>query len=541
MGQGGGDEARRSQFLGGLQQRLGAKTRARASSTTCASSRTPSSPTSVDGNFPYGQHPEAGTRAASCSTPAASPRPRRCQASPVPGRRGGPSPSASNELMIDAEHSTTGHPLLVGGPQIGYFFPGLTYEIDMHAPRPRLAWRDLGAVPRLHADRPRRRLRHHADLAERRHHRPVRGDALRRQRRQVPATRASAATMGTFDAGTLNGDPVNFRTTVHGPVVGYATVDGREVAISSKRSSYGKDVLDLLFNRRLSTARCTDPKSFFKAASLTPQTFNSFYIDSKHIAEFTTGRLPVRAPHVDPGLPTVGTGQYEWRGFLGKDQHIHGVDPKQRNDRQLEQQRRPRLRRRRRRVGRATARSPASTSSTATCGWSRDRRASGRLASVTSAMNAAATQDVRAIDTVPLLARLLKGIDGAERSRPQQMLDLLVAWRHARRQPARRRPRRRDRRPRRRDHGRRLAEDRRRVHGAAARLPARRAQLACSRASTSRRAASTTAGTSTSTGHPDACSGCTVRAAVRKPLLRQGQAGRLPGDGLGAIRRPATS
>ena len=48
--------------------------------------------------------------------------------------------------------------------------------------------------------------------------------------------------MGTFDAGTLDGDPVTFKTTVHGPVVGYATVKGKKVAISSKRSSYGKDV-----------------------------------------------------------------------------------------------------------------------------------------------------------------------------------------------------------------------------------------------------------------------------------------------------------
>ena len=36
-----------------------------------------------------------------------------------------------------------------------------------------------------------------------------------------------------------------------------------------------------------------------------PQTFNSFYIDSKHVAEYTSGKLPIRAPTVDPGLPTV--------------------------------------------------------------------------------------------------------------------------------------------------------------------------------------------------------------------------------------------
>ena len=44
-------------------------------------------------------------------------------------------------------------------------------------------------------------------------------------------------------------------------------------------------------------------------------------------------------------------------------------------------------------------------------------------------MNAAATQDVRAIDTVPLLKRLLKGSQAPDPV-SQQMLDLLVAWRN---------------------------------------------------------------------------------------------------------------
>jgi Penicillin amidase len=42
-------------------------------------------------------------------------------------------------------------------------------------------------------------------------------------------------------------------------------------------------------------------------------------------------------------------------------------------------------------------------------------------------MNAAATQDVRAIDTVPLLARLLAGSQ-APNARDAQMLSLLTAW-----------------------------------------------------------------------------------------------------------------
>ena len=51
------------------------------------------------------------------------------------------------------------------------------------------------------------------------------------------------------------------------------------------------------------------------------------------------------------------------------------------------------------------------------------------LSTVTSAMNAAATEDVRAIDTVPLLKKLLKGTK-APNQQAAQMLQLLIDWRH---------------------------------------------------------------------------------------------------------------
>ena len=154
VGEGGGDEARRSQFLGGLQQRLG-QYRGKSVFDDLRQFKNPESPTSVDGSFDYGQIPASpqGQR---------DPRPRELPAHA--GRRGAggargmtlpESGQASNTLMIDADHSQTGYPLMVGGPQIGYFYPGLTYEIDMHAPGLAVAGRDLGAVPRLHADRAR--------------------------------------------------------------------------------------------------------------------------------------------------------------------------------------------------------------------------------------------------------------------------------------------------------------------------------------------------------------------------------------------------
>src|SRR4029078_6998971 len=101
-------------------------------------------------------------------------------------------------------------------------------------------------------------------------------------------------------------------------------VDGDNVAISRQPSSYGKGTLDLLFNRRLSDGQVHSAKSFFKAASLTPQTFNSFYLDKKHIAMFTSGLFPKRAKATDPSLPIWGTGKYEWHGFIPPKRHIHG-------------------------------------------------------------------------------------------------------------------------------------------------------------------------------------------------------------------------
>ena len=56
VGEGGGDEARRSQFLGGLEQRLGAK-QGLSVFNDLRQFKNAGSPTSVDGTFNYGQIP----------------------------------------------------------------------------------------------------------------------------------------------------------------------------------------------------------------------------------------------------------------------------------------------------------------------------------------------------------------------------------------------------------------------------------------------------------------------------------------------------
>jgi acyl-homoserine lactone acylase PvdQ len=424
VGEGGGDEARRSQFLGGLQERLG-QYRGKSVFDDLRQFKNPESPTSVDGSFAYGQLP-ARPKGSVILDPGSYQTTPAVAESALPEETPVERSQASNTLMIDADHSTTGYPLMVGGPQIGYFYPGLTYEIDMHAPG--LQWRGATSAPfpgylliGRGEDFATTLTSASGDIIDQYVERLCQGSD------EKYLFRGQCRPMGHFNAGTLNGEPVRFLTTVHGPVEGYATVDGTKVAISSKRSSYGKDVLDQLLFRRLSTGQVNSPSSFFRAAAKTPQTFNSFYIDNQHVAMYTSGRLPIRPPAIDPGLPTLGTGAYEWQGFLSDSGHIQGVDP---------------------RDGTMTNWNNISAHGFGASdeNWGGNGSAArvdlldrnlGRLkqngkwtlASVTSAMNAAATQDVRAIDTVPLLQRLLPR-STAPNSQAAQMVSLLIAWRN---------------------------------------------------------------------------------------------------------------
>jgi acyl-homoserine lactone acylase PvdQ len=426
LGQGGGDEARRTQFLSGLRNQFGAG-KGMSIFNDLRQHGDAEMPTSIDGTFPYAALPkirdgnvliDAGSYKA---TPAVKVTGAAARTEPI---------QASNVLLVTAKRSVTGRPLMVGGPQIGYFYPGLTLEMDMQAPG--LVWR--GATS----------LNYPGYLLI------GRGEDFATTLTSASADnideyvetlcdgsdtkylyKGKCRQMSVFNAGVLKGSPdqpVAFNSTIHGPVVGYATRGGVKVAISSKRASYGKDSVDLLFNRDLSTGRVHSPKTFFRAVAKSPQTFNSFYIDSKHIAEMTSGLLPLRPKTIDNGLLTDGRGKFEWTGVLSAAGHPHGVDPS--NGQIVNWNNNIALG-----FGAADDQWMRAGASGRVDLLNKNLRRLGRggkqsLASMTSAMNAAGTQDIRAIDTVPLLARLLAG-STAPTPRAQQMLNLMIAWREA--------------------------------------------------------------------------------------------------------------
>src|SRR6266566_4195372 len=134
-----------------------------------------------------------------------------------------------NALLVSARLSATHHPLFVAGPQVGYTYPEILLELDLHgggidargASFPGLsfyvllgrgkdfAWSATSA---------------NSDIVDHYIETLCGGDQVHK---------GECRPMTTFDAGLLQGtakEPereIVFHETVHGPVLGYATVAGR--------------------------------------------------------------------------------------------------------------------------------------------------------------------------------------------------------------------------------------------------------------------------------------------------------------------------
>ena len=417
VGQGGGRETSASMLLNGLQQKLGSS-KGLSVFNDLRQRRVAGTTVTVDGRFPYAPIPKR--RRGNVIVDNGS-----FQSTAVAGAPGaGGATQASNVIMAAPKRSTSGRAVMTGGPQIGYFYPGFVLEVDIAGP----GYEARGVTTA-----------------------PFPGYVFIGRREDFAFTLTSAGAdiidhyvetlcgsdtkylykgqcrdMERFDAGKLKGTdgvtrPVVFNRTVHGPVIGYATVDGRRVAISRKRSSYGRDVEDQLLYRDITKGKMDGPRDLFRAASQSPQTFNTFYVDHRNVAMYTSGSLPVRPKSVDSGLPVDGRGGYEWTGRLPASKHPQGINP--RSGLLVNWNNKP------------AAEFPGADDQFGYGTVGRVDLLNGRLknrrkhnaASLVSAINAAATQDVRQ-RILPVLARLLR-TGPAPSARAERMLELLEQWR----------------------------------------------------------------------------------------------------------------
>ena len=316
---------------------------------------------------------------------------------------------ASNFLLVGAGRSTTGHPLAVMGPQLGYYYPEIFDELDLHGGGIDVRGGSPPVSPYVLIGRGKdfawsltSASNDNTDQFLEQLCNPDGSQPTRASDHYMYRGRCLAMT--TFDAGLLKGSGGNpdrelvFKQTVHGPVSGTVTVGGRPYAVSKDRATRGREPAGLLAMADLDSNKVRNPQTFFAAVNQFETTFNWPYIDNRNVAYFSSGRLPVRAPGTDPSLPTLGTGQYDWRGFLTRDQHPHAVVP--RSGVLLNWNGKPA-------PGWGAADNNWDLGSVQRVQLFRGFKRRNRLQDVASIMNRAATQDFRAIQIWPTIRRVL--------------------------------------------------------------------------------------------------------------------------------------
>ena len=333
FGNGGGQEVADSNFLAALEQKLGTSEGEKVFR-DLREVNDPEAPVTTTTPFPYDQEPTGPTPGALVVDPG-SMSASAVQATQVSraSRR-----KASNFLVVGAANTKAGHPLAVMGPQLGYFYPEIVMQGELQgggidaegiiAPISPYVFIGRGSdfawsLTSAESENIQQFL---LKLCN-----PEDGSVTRES--EYYEYEGECIKMSTFDAGTLGaagGEPeheVSFKESVYGPVSGTVTVKGAPYAIANDRTTRGREPAGELAFSALDSNKVHNPEQFFEAANKLETTFNMSYLDSKNIAYFSTGRLPILGPGTNPSLPTLGNGEYNWRGFLSLEQHPHAVDP----------------------------------------------------------------------------------------------------------------------------------------------------------------------------------------------------------------------
>jgi acyl-homoserine lactone acylase PvdQ len=227
-------------------------------------------------------------------------------------------PSMSNYAVVGGERTVSGRPVLIGGPQMGYFSPEIVAEVVVRTPD--FEARGI-AVPGLGPVLIAGRTAEYAwtptsggtDATD------VRAELLCEPDGSTP-TRASRHYVFRGECRPMTrrrGAPANTAwRTIHGPVLSWGSVDGKPVGFAHERLDRTSTAVSALGFYRMQTGKTKTAEDFVAAARTITLSLNLGYANADEIAYAHTGRYPVRAPGTRNDLPVWGTGDWEWRGRL---------------------------------------------------------------------------------------------------------------------------------------------------------------------------------------------------------------------------------
>jgi hypothetical protein len=340
FGNGGGGEVTNSNFLAKIEAKFG-ETEGLKVFHDLRESNDPEAPTTIKTPFPYDKEPTGPPPAGSAVIEPNSLSPELVKSDQAlkASRK-----KASNFLLVGGGNTKNGHPVAVMGPQLGYYYPEIVFQADMHGPGVDAQGIVAPISPYVFIGRGRDFAWSLTSATSENTQQfllklcnPEEGGEVTRES-EFYEHNGECIAMTTMDAGKLGAKIVNgkeveparevfIKESIYGPVTGTVMVKGKPYGVSVDRSTRGHEPEGELAFSDFDSDRVHSPEQFFEAANMLGTTFNMAYIDSKNIAYFSTGRLPKTAPETDPALPTLGTGPYDWKGWLSQNEHPHEIAP----------------------------------------------------------------------------------------------------------------------------------------------------------------------------------------------------------------------
>ncbi|MFF9284191.1 penicillin acylase family protein [Streptomyces griseosporeus] len=231
----------------------------------------------------------------------------------------------SNALVVSGEHTASGHPVAVFGPQTGYFAPqllmlqeiqgpglsargasfaGLSFYVELGRGQD-YAWSATTSGQDIIDT-------YAVELCQDDYHYLYRGTCTAMEK-----VEQKNAWKPTVADGTAAGSyTMRVWRTKYGPVEYRATVGGKKVAYTSLRSSFLHEADSIIgFQMLNDPGYVQGPQDFQRAVQHINYTFNWFYADARHTAYYNSGDNPVRADGVDAEFPVWARPAYEWRGW----------------------------------------------------------------------------------------------------------------------------------------------------------------------------------------------------------------------------------
>jgi acyl-homoserine lactone acylase PvdQ len=254
------------------------------------------------------------------------------------------SPS-SNFIAVAPEKSATGNSIEWGGPQVGYSVPQFFMEVDAHSPTfdlrgPALpgasflvplgrgidyAWSLTTGASDLVDERVEKLCNPDGGKVKKKTpHYKFNGDCL-----DMTSRTEKIKVQDDDHAGGFRTQKLKVYRTVHGPVMGWGTVNGKPVAVSRQYAYWKKEIGFIDAIALVGSNQMDSVEEFSDALSTAEMSFNAIYADADGIGYFHVGRYPIRAEGTDPHLPSWGTGKWEWQGFLPWEQNPHVIHPAQ--------------------------------------------------------------------------------------------------------------------------------------------------------------------------------------------------------------------